>query len=144
MNYGQVKKASLQLIFSESIAGTPILSTYNNQADYEGMIPTLVNDCMMYIATTVKKIPAIVPLDLFNRVQEKLAVNKKAPARHKAEDDYLLTTKIFCGYCGAYLCGESGTGRNGVHHYYKCVSVKKSAPIASASLYVKSGLKTLF
>ena len=60
------------------------------------------------------------------RVQEKLAKNKKAPARHKAEDDYLLTTKLFCGYCGAYLCGESGTSHTGnVHHYYKCVSVKK-------------------
>ena len=71
-------------------------------------------------------IPAIVPQDLFDRVQEKLANNKKAPARHKAEDDYLLTTKLFCGYCGAYLCGESGTSRTGkVHHYYKCVSVKK-------------------
>jgi len=71
-------------------------------------------------------IPAIVPKDLFDRVQERLAKNKKAPARHKAEDDYLLTTKLFCGYCGAYLCGESGTSRNGeVHHYYKCVSVKK-------------------
>lgn len=69
-------------------------------------------------------IPAIVPQDLFDRVQEKLAKNKKAPARHKAEDDYLLTTKLFCGYCGAYLCGESGTSRTGkVHHYYKCVSV---------------------
>ncbi len=55
-----------------------------------------------------------------------MAKNKKAPARHKAEDDYLLTTKLFCGYCGAYLCGESGTSRTGlVHHYYKCVSVKK-------------------
>ena len=71
-------------------------------------------------------IPAIVPQDLFDRVREKLAKNKKAPARHKAEDDYLLTTKLFCGYCGAYLCGESGTSRTGVvHHYYKCVSVKK-------------------
>ena len=71
-------------------------------------------------------IPAIVPQDLFERVQEKLAKNKKAPARHKAEDDYLLTTKLFCGYCGAYLCGESGTSHTGnVHHYYKCVSVKK-------------------
>ena len=71
-------------------------------------------------------IPAIVPQDLFDRVQEKLAKNKKAPARHKAEDDYPLTTKLFCGYCGAYLCGESGTSRTGkVHHYYKCVSVKK-------------------
>ena len=35
-----------------------------------------------------------------------MAKNKKAPVRHKAEDDYLLTTKLFCGYCGAYLCGE--------------------------------------
>ena len=71
-------------------------------------------------------IPAIVPKELFDRVQEKIEKNKKAPARHKAEDDYLLTTKLFCGYCGAYLCGESGKSRNGtIHHYYKCVSVKK-------------------
>ena len=70
-------------------------------------------------------IPAIVPQDLFDRVQEKLAKNKKALARHMAEDDYLLTTKLFCGYCWAYLCGESGTSRTGkVHHNYKCVSVK--------------------
>ena len=71
-------------------------------------------------------IPAIVPKDLFDRIQQRMEKNKKAPARHKAEDDYLLTTKLFCGYCGAYLCGESGTSRTGVvHHYYKCVSVKK-------------------
>ncbi len=71
-------------------------------------------------------IPPIVPKELFNSVQEQLEKNKKAPARHKAEDDYLLTTKLFCGHCGAYMCGEAGTARNGtVHHYYKCVSVKK-------------------
>lgn len=63
MTYGQIKKMSLQLIFSESIAGTPIVSTYNNQADYERMIPGLVNDGMMYIATTVKKIPAMTKLE---------------------------------------------------------------------------------
>jgi hypothetical protein len=33
-------------------------------------------------------IPAIVPADLFERVQEKMTKNKKAPARHKAEEDY--------------------------------------------------------
>lgn len=71
-------------------------------------------------------IPPIVPKDLFERVQEKIAKNKKAPARAKAEDEYLLTTKIFCGNCGAYMCGESGKGRNGtIHRYYKCVTVKK-------------------
>ena len=52
--------------------------------------------------------------------------NKKAPARRKAEDDYLLTTKLFCGYCGALMFGESGTSRTGeVHRYYKCTTAKK-------------------
>ncbi|MGI6497834.1 MAG: zinc ribbon domain-containing protein [Oscillospiraceae bacterium] len=37
----------------------------------------------------------------------------------------MLTTKLFCGHCGAYLCDESGTGRNRVYHYYKCVNAKK-------------------
>ena len=36
-------------------------------------------------------ISAIVPQDLFGRVQQKVSANKKAPARHKAEDNYLLT-----------------------------------------------------
>lgn len=87
-------------------------------------------------------IPAIVPKDLFDRVQAKMEKNKKAPARHKAEDDYLLTTKLFCEYCGAYLCGESGTSRTGVvHHYYKCVSVKKSARNATKSRLRRVGLR---
>lgn len=62
MNYGQLKKQVLQLIFSESIAGNEIPITYNNQADYVNAIPGLANDGMMYIATTVKKIPEVVPL----------------------------------------------------------------------------------
>lgn len=77
-------------------------------------------------------IPAIVPKELFDRVQAKLAKNKKSPARHKAEEDYLLTTKLFCGCCGAYMCGESGKGRSGeVHRYYKCVSFKKRRTICN-------------
>ena len=70
-------------------------------------------------------IPAIIPKELFERVQENRAKNKKAAARHKAEDDYLLTTKLFCGKCGVYMTGESGTSRNGtVHRYYKCNNSK--------------------
>ena len=71
-------------------------------------------------------VPPIIPLELFEDVQEKIAKNKKAPARRKAEDDYLLTTKLFCGYCGALMFGESGTSRTGeVHRYYKCATAKK-------------------
>lgn len=72
-------------------------------------------------------IPAIVPQDLFDRVQKRLEANKKAPARHKAEDDYLLTTKLFCGTCGAMMVGESGTSasKGRKYHYYRCVNTKK-------------------
>ena len=71
-------------------------------------------------------IPSIVSAELFNDVQEKMLKNKKAPARRKAEDNYLLTTKLFCGYCGALMFGESGTSRTGeVHRYYKCATAKK-------------------
>ena len=71
-------------------------------------------------------IPAIVPQELFYRVQERMAANKKVPAKHKAEDEYLLTTKLFCGKCQCLMVGESGTShiKNKVHRYYKCVSVK--------------------
>ena len=71
-------------------------------------------------------IPPIVSVELFDDVQEKMLKNKKAPARRKAEDDYLLTTKLHCGYCGALMFGESGTSRTGeVHRYYKCATAKK-------------------
>ena len=72
-------------------------------------------------------IPVIIEKELFDRVQEKMAKNRRAPARHKAEDDYLLTTKLFCGMCGAMMFGECGTGRNKVvHHYYKCYNAKRT------------------
>lgn len=63
LTYGQLKKLVMQLIFSESIAGSEIPETYNNQADYLRMIPGLANDGMIYIATTVCKIPELVPLN---------------------------------------------------------------------------------
>ena len=71
-------------------------------------------------------IPAIVSQELFDRVQARMARTKKAPAQHKAEDDYILTTKLRCGKCKCFMVGESGTSHTdkNVHRYYKCVSVK--------------------
>ena len=78
-------------------------------------------------------IPAIVPQDLFDRVQQRLEANRKAPARHKAEDDYLLTTKLFCGTCGAMMVGESDTSasKGRKYHYYRCVNTKKHKTCAA-------------
>ena len=71
-------------------------------------------------------VPRIISDDLFNAVQNKIAQNKKAPARKKAIDEYLLTTKLFCGKCGAMMVGESGHSMTGrVYQYYRCVHTKK-------------------
>lgn len=71
-------------------------------------------------------IPAIIDKDLFEKVQKRIAVNTRAPAIHKAEDEYLLTTHLFCGKCKAMMIGDNGKGKKGtVYHYYKCVNTKK-------------------
>ena len=72
-------------------------------------------------------IPAIIEPDLFERVQQRMEGNKKAPSRTKADEEYLLTTKLFCGDCGRLMVGESGTsGTNGAKYcYYKCGGAKR-------------------
>ena len=65
--------------------------------------------------------PRIVPQDIFDKVQERMEKNKHKPAAKKAEDEYILTTKLFCGRCGVMMVGTGGTSKTGkVHHYYKC------------------------
>lgn len=72
-------------------------------------------------------VPAIVPEELFQRVQKRLHRNKSTPASAKAEEIYLLTTKLFCGRCGKMMVGESGTSRTGqVYYYYKCGDAKRN------------------
>lgn len=71
-------------------------------------------------------IPPIIDKKLFAKVQSLFKHNYAARARNKAQENYLLTTKLFCGHCGASMVGESGTSKSGkLHHYYKCVKRKR-------------------
>ena len=71
-------------------------------------------------------VPAIVSEEVFNRVQERKVKNKRAPARAKADDEYLLSTKLICGECSRLMVGESGRSHTGkVHYYYKCIGAKR-------------------
>ena len=71
-------------------------------------------------------VPAIVPEDLFYRVQQRMEKNKRAPAMAKAREDFLLTTKLFCGKCEHMMVGESGKSHTGaMHYYYKCGNAKR-------------------
>ena len=66
-------------------------------------------------------IPRIVSDELYFKVQEVLTTKKNPQGRHRTNGDYLLTGKLFCGYCKSPMTGISGTGRTGkLHYYYVC------------------------
>ncbi len=70
--------------------------------------------------------PRILDDELFNRVQRILDRNEKAPARARAKEEYILTTKLFCGYCREMMIGYSGTSKTGTtYHYYICKNSRK-------------------
>ncbi|MCL1882621.1 MAG: recombinase family protein [Defluviitaleaceae bacterium] len=69
--------------------------------------------------------PAIVPQEIFDKVQSRMENNKHKPAAKKAVEEYILTTKLFCGKCGVMMTGTAGTSKTGKrHHYYRCSPVK--------------------
>ncbi len=70
--------------------------------------------------------PRIIDDELFYKVQEIMEKNRKAPARARAKEEYLLTTKLFCGHCKEMMTGYAGTSHTStVHHYYICNNRKK-------------------
>lgn len=71
-------------------------------------------------------IPPLIDKDTFDKVQKLLKINKRAPAHKWSRADYLLTDKMFCGYCGSNMAGESGTGKSGAkYNYYLCTKHKR-------------------
>lgn len=86
-----------------------------------------------YIGTNVyndmefeNTIPAIIDKELFNKVQEIVNKHRYAPATTKAKEEYILTTKLFCGNCKEMMTGTCGRSQTGnVYYYYTCNGVKK-------------------
>lgn len=70
--------------------------------------------------------PQIVEPELFQRVQELMKVNRRAPSHKWSRADYILTDKLFCGKCGSPMVGECGTGKSGMtYNYYICSKRKR-------------------
>ncbi len=69
---------------------------------------------------------ALVDEDVFNQAQIIVKANAHAPAANKANVEYMLQGKAFCGHCGSHMIGESGRSRNGdTYYYYSCAARKK-------------------
>ena len=73
----------------------------------------------------VNGIPAIIDKELFEKVQKMVKKNYTSRARGKADVEYLLSGKLFCGECNDSMTGISGTGKSGKKHYYYVCNSRK-------------------
>lgn len=70
--------------------------------------------------------PRIISDELFYKVQKIMETNKKAHAHLRREEEFILTTKLFCGKCREMMTGSSGTSKTGkTYRYYVCTHAKK-------------------
>jgi hypothetical protein len=67
MTYKEVREHVLKLLNQYTSAGTLVPEAYNNQADYLDRIPSFINAAVLEIATTVRKIPEQLDLDILPR-----------------------------------------------------------------------------
>lgn len=71
-------------------------------------------------------IPRIIDDATYEKVQQRVQRNKRAPASAKSAVDFHLTGKLFCGKCGSNMIGDSGTSHTGAtHFYYTCIEKKR-------------------
>lgn len=90
-------------------------------------------------------VPRIVSDELFHKVQQRLEKNKQSRSRFKAKEEYFLSTKLVCSQCGAFMVGESGTGKSGtIYNYYKCSNVKKHKGCHKSSIRKSVAEKLVF
>ena len=139
----EINAPIVQEIFKMCNEGKTIQSIYENLKERNITRPNgkpLLYNAVRYILTNrtyigeynhsgiiiENSVPPLISEELFNAVQLVIKKNGHAPARHTAKDDYLLTTKIFCGKCGAMMVGQAGTSKTKkVHRYYACARQKK-------------------
>ena len=73
---------------------------------------------------------AIIDADLWNDVNDHIAVNRvaKAKARIQKMHTFLLTGLLRCGWCGSFMTPSYSSGRNGDYYfYYLCTSLNNGA-----------------
>jgi hypothetical protein len=93
---------------------------------------------VIYIYRDIRKpggVPRIIPDDLFNRAQIRAKAGKAKMKSGKPDVEYMLTTKLFCGYCEAAMLGDSGTSHNKTKYtYYSCIARKRDKKCGKKSV----------
>lgn len=70
--------------------------------------------------------PAPVSKELFNLCQKKKTKRKHKSFKLKGKEEYYLSRKVYCSFCGEQYLGKSATGHSGrFYTYYKCHGAKR-------------------
>lgn len=70
--------------------------------------------------------PAIISEGLFNKTRNCTSTNKRRTKHFRVPEQFILSGKMYCGYCNELMIGESGTSKTKkVYHYYKCRTRKQ-------------------
>ena len=70
--------------------------------------------------------PRLIDEETFNKSHKNILVNRKRGAHYKAKKEYLLSGKLYCGYCKESVTVDSGSARNKEKFYYYKCSTKKN------------------
>lgn len=68
--------------------------------------------------------PPLVDRSLFLEAQRRVEQKRRAKDR-SVEDEYLLTGKLFCGYCDAPMVGSCGYGKSGTKYFYYACQTRR-------------------
>ena len=70
--------------------------------------------------------------------------HKHKPRDSKSEQPYILSGKLFCGFCGSLMTAETGTSHTGkLHLYYKCFGRKRNKHSCKKANYRQQDLEEL-
>ena len=101
-----------------------------------------IGTCTINNETFDNLYPQIVSVELFEQVQSKLERNLLG--QNCIHADFLLRSKVYCGYCGHKINGESGTSQNGDKYYfYKCSWRKKGKDNCKKQMIRKEDLENI-
>ena len=89
-------------------------------------------------------IPPIVDEELFYECNVIMDKHKHKPRDSKSAQPYILSGKLFCGFCGSLMTAETGTSHTGkLHHYYKCFGRKRNKDSCKKANYRQQDLEDL-
>ena len=73
-------------------------------------------------------IPPLIDKETFDRVQEMIRHNDRAPSNRWTRADYILSGKLYCGCCGQLMTGVAGTSHMQYkYNYYVCAGRQKNS-----------------